>query len=174
MATKDYKPQIDGLRALAVLPVIFFHAGFKSFEGGFVGVDIFFVISGYLITKLILEDVYNNKFNLGNFYLRRARRLLPALFFVILTTIPFSIFLMSNDQLIYYSKQIFSVIFFISNLFFWKNSGYFDPESDLQPLLHTWSLAVEEQFYIFFPIFLILIFKYFKKNYYLTYNYSIN
>ena len=164
MATKDYKPQIDGLRALAVLPVIFFHAGFKSFEGGFVGVDIFFVISGYLITKLILEDLYNNKFNLGNFYLRRARRLLPALFFVILTTIPFSIFLMSNDQLIYYSKQIFSVIFFISNFFFWKNSGYFDPESDLQPLLHTWSLAVEEQFYIFFPIFLILIFKYFKKK----------
>ena len=164
MATKDYKPQIDGLRALAVLPVIFFHAGFKSFEGGFVGVDIFFVISGYLITKLILEDLYNNKFNLGNFYLRRARRLLPALFFVILTTIPFSIFLMSNDQLIYYSKQIFSVIFFISNFFFWKNSGYFDPESDLQPLLHTWSLAVEEQFYIFFPIFLILMFKYFKKK----------
>ena len=100
MTTKDYKPQIDGLRALAVLPVILFHAGFESFEGGFVGVDIFFVISGYLITKLILDDVYNNKFNLGNFYLRRARRLLPALFFVILITIPFSIFLMSNDQLV--------------------------------------------------------------------------
>ena len=164
MTTKDYKPQIDGLRALAVLPVILFHAGFESFEGGFVGVDIFFVISGYLITKLILDDVYNNKFNLGNFYLRRARRLLPALFFVILITIPFSIFLMSNDQLIYYSKQIFSVIFFISNLFFWKNSGYFDPESDLQPLLHTWSLAVEEQFYIFFPILLILVFKFLKKK----------
>ena len=160
MTIKEYKPQIDGLRALAVLPVILFHAGFDTFEGGFVGVDIFFVISGYLITKLILEDINKKKFNLNNFYLRRARRLLPALFVVILITIPFSVVLMSNDQLIFYSKQIFSVIFFISNLFFWKNSGYFDPESDLQPLLHTWSLAVEEQFYIFFPILLILIFKY--------------
>ena len=164
MTIKEYKPQIDGLRALAVLPVILFHAGFDTFEGGFVGVDIFFVISGYLITKLILEDINKKKFNLNNFYLRRARRLLPALFVVILITIPFSVVLMSNDQLIFYSKQIFSVIFFISNLFFWKNSGYFDPESDLQPLLHTWSLAVEEQFYIFFPILLILIFKYLKKK----------
>ncbi len=164
MGIKDYKPQIDGLRALAVIPVILFHAGLEAFEGGFVGVDIFFVISGYLITKLILEDIYNKKFNLNNFYLRRARRLLPALFVVILITIPFSIILMSSNQLIYYSKQIFSVIFFISNLFFWQNSGYFDPESDLQPLLHTWSLAVEEQFYIFFPILLILIVKYFRKK----------
>ena len=151
MATKDYKPQIDGLRALAVLPVIFFHAGFKTFEGGFVGVDIFFVISGYLITKLILEDVYNNKFNLGNFYLRRARRLLPALFFVILTTIPFSIFLMSNDKLIYYSKQIFSVIFFISNFFSEKIKVILT--RSICNITSYLDLAVEEQFYIFFPIF---------------------
>ncbi len=159
MIGKDYKPQIDGLRALAVIPVIFFHAGFESFKGGFVGVDIFFVISGYLITKIIISDLNKNKFNIKEFYLRRARRILPALYFVTFTSSIASLFFLSEDQLVFFSKQIFSVIFFISNFFFWKNTGYFNPSSDLQPLLHTWSLGVEEQFYILFPIFLIVIWK---------------
>ena len=159
MTGKDYKPQIDGLRALAVLPVIFFHAGFEAFKGGFVGVDIFFVISGFLITKIIISDLYQNKFSIKEFYVRRARRILPALYFVTFCSSIVSLFLFSEDQLIFFSKQIFSVIFFISNFFFWKNTGYFNPSSDLQPLLHTWSLGVEEQFYILFPILLIVIWK---------------
>ena len=111
MPGKDYKPQIDGLRALAVLPVIFFHAGFEIFKSGFVGVDVFFVISGYLITTIIINDLSKNKFKLSNFYLRRSRRILPALYTVTLICIPISIFLMSNEELKYFSEQIFSVVF---------------------------------------------------------------
>lgn len=159
MVLKDYKPEIDGLRALAVLPVIFFHAGFEVFKGGFVGVDIFFVISGFLITKIILKGLQQKKFSLKEFYIRRARRILPALFLITFLSGLASLFLLSNEQLVLFSNQIFSVILFISNFFFWKNTGYFNPNSDLQPLLHTWSLGVEEQFYIFFPIFLIIIWK---------------
>ena len=117
MQIKDYKPHIDGLRALAVLPVIFFHSNFPFFEGGFVGVDIFFVISGYLITKIILREIQEKRFTITNFYQRRARRILPALYFIILFTIPVSIFVMSKDQLLFYSEQILSVLFFISNFF---------------------------------------------------------
>jgi len=164
MKVIDYKPHIDGLRALAILPVIFFHADFKLFNGGYVGVDIFFVISGYLITNIIIRDLSKKKFNLKNFYLRRARRILPALLFVTTVSLLISLVLMSNEQLKFFSKQIISVILFYSNFFFWRNTGYFDPNSELQPLLHTWSLGVEEQFYIFFPIFLIFIWNYFSKK----------
>jgi len=164
MKIKEYKPHIDGLRALAVLPVIFFHAGFDLFRGGFIGVDIFFVISGYLITNIIISDLYKNKFNLSNFYIRRSRRILPVLFFVTLTSIIASIFFMSVEEIKFFSRQTISVVLFLSNFFFWKNTGYFDPNSELQPLLHTWSLGVEEQFYIFFPIFLILIWNFYKKK----------
>ncbi len=164
MNNKDYKPQIDGLRALAVLPVIFFHAGFKIFQGGFVGVDVFFVISGYLITTIILKEISKNKFNLKDFYTRRARRILPALYFVTFISIPFSIFLMTGEDLKFFSKEVISVIAFISNFFFWKNTGYFSPSSDMQPLLHTWSLGVEEQFYIFFPLFMIFVSLFHKKK----------
>ena len=164
MKSGDYKPQIDGLRALAVLPVVFFHAGFSFFQGGFIGVDIFFVISGYLITTIILREITSNKFNLTNFYIRRSRRILPVLYFITFLTIPFSLFLMSSEELNFFSREIISVIFFASNFFFWKNTGYFSPDSDLQPLLHTWSLGVEEQFYIFFPLFLIFVYKFFKNK----------
>jgi len=159
-----YKPEIDGLRALAVLPVIFFHAGIDFFKGGYVGVDIFFVISGYLITTIILNEISKGKFNLINFYLRRARRILPILYFICLLTIPFSIIIMDQESVKFFSKELISVILFCSNFFFWKNTGYFGADSDLQPLLHTWSLGVEEQFYIFFPIFIIFIWN-FKKKY---------
>ena len=159
MVNKTYKPHIDGLRALAVLPVILFHSGFESFKGGFIGVDIFFVISGYLITNIIIKDLSEKKFKIKDFYLRRARRILPALFVVTLISLFFSIFIMRDESLEFYSRQVISVIFFISNFYFWKNSGYFNPNSEVQPLLHTWSLSVEEQFYIFFPIFMIFIWK---------------
>lgn len=152
-----YRPEVDGLRALAVLPVIFFHAGFSSFGGGFVGVDIFFVISGYLITSILLQDIGNNKFSLINFYERRARRILPALFLVIFVCIPFAWLWMPQAQIVDFSQSLIAVSFFVSNFLFWRESGYFDTVVDEKPLLHTWSLAVEEQFYIFFPILLILL-----------------
>ena len=164
MISKDYKPYIDGLRALAVLPVIFFHADFEFFNGGFVGVDIFFVISGYLITNIIIQDLYKKKFCLKKFYLRRARRILPALYFVTFISLLISTLIMTREQLNFFSIQAISVVLFISNFFFWKNTGYFDPNSEIQPLLHTWSLGVEEQFYIFFPIFLIIVWSFLKKK----------
>ena len=152
-----YRPEIDGLRALAVIPVILFHAGFEIFGGGFVGVDIFFVISGYLITTILIEDLDNNQFSILNFYKRRARRILPALFFVIIICIPFSWAWMLPDQLLDFSQSLIAVSLFTSNILFWRESGYFDLASEEKPLLHTWSLAVEEQYYLLFPIFLILV-----------------
>ena len=167
MTGKDYKPQIDGLRALAVLPVVLFHAGFESFKGGFVGVDIFFVVSGYLITLIILKDLSKDKFKITNFYIRRARRILPILFFITFVSLVVSLFLMTNEQIKFFSQQAISVVFFFSNFFFWENTGYFSANSELQPLLHTWSLGVEEQFYIFFPIFLLFIWRFYKKRVFL-------
>tara|TARA_A100001015_G_scaffold184598_1_gene205396 strand:- start:848 stop:2884 length:2037 start_codon:yes stop_codon:yes gene_type:complete len=164
MNAKNYKPYIDGLRALAVLPVILFHADFDLFKGGYVGVDIFFVISGYLITNIIIFDLKKKKFSLKDFYFRRSRRILPALFFIVFLTLIFGIYLIPEHELESFGKQIFSVLIFLSNFFFWKNTGYFSPSSELQPLLHTWSLAVEEQFYIFFPIFFIIIWKFKYRN----------
>ena len=150
-----YRAEIDGLRALAVLPVIFFHAGFNWFSGGFVGVDVFFVISGYLITTIIISEMAEDKFSIINFYERRARRILPALFFVMLATIPFSLLLLSPSDLKDYGESLISTSTFSSNILFWWERGYFGTALELKPLLHTWSLAVEEQYYIFFPLLLI-------------------
>ncbi|MGB0907997.1 MAG: acyltransferase family protein [Maricaulaceae bacterium] len=152
----QYRSEIDGLRAIAVLPVIFFHAGFETFSGGFVGVDIFFVISGYLITTILIKDLDAEKFSLRKFYERRARRILPALFFVILCCLPFSLVWMNPTQLKNFSQSLTAVSGFASNILFFVESGYFQEASELKPLLHTWSLAVEEQFYIFFPILLLV------------------
>ena len=159
-----YRSEIDGLRALAVLPVIFFHAGFELFSGGFVGVDVFFVISGYLITSIILEDLENNRFSFIYFYERRIRRILPALFFVILTCIPFAWFWMVPGQMKDFSQSIVAVSLFASNILFWIESGYFDASAEEKPLLHTWSLAVEEQYYVLFPIFLFLTWRFGKSR----------
>jgi peptidoglycan/LPS O-acetylase OafA/YrhL len=158
-----YRPEIDGLRALAVVPVILFHAGFKIFSGGFVGVDVFFVISGYLITTIIIEDIEKKQFNIINFYERRARRILPALSFVMLVCIPFAWMWMLPIQMKDFSESLIAVSLFASNMLFWRESGYFDAAAEDKPLLHTWSLAVEEQYYLLFPIFLILTWK-FGKN----------
>tara|TARA_B100000131_G_scaffold120951_1_gene117967 strand:+ start:3861 stop:5849 length:1989 start_codon:yes stop_codon:yes gene_type:complete len=152
-----YRSEIDGLRAFAVIPVLLFHAGFEFFNGGFIGVDIFFVISGYLITSIILKDMSNQSFSLVNFYERRARRILPALFFVLFCSIPFALIWMMPNQLIDFSNSLLSVVTFVSNIFFYFESGYFEASAELKPLLHTWSLSIEEQFYIFFPIFVILL-----------------
>ena len=158
-----YRAEIDGLRALAVVPVILFHAGFELFSGGFVGVDVFFVISGYLITTILIEDIENNRFSIVNFYERRARRILPALFFVMLVCIPFAWMWMLPSQMKDFSQSLVAVSLFASNILFWRESSYFDAAAEEKPLLHTWSLAVEEQYYLLFPIFLILAWR-FGKN----------
>ena len=155
----NYRPEIDGLRALAVVPVILFHAGFEMFSGGFIGVDVFFVISGYLITTILVEDIENKRFSIVNFYERRARRILPALFFVMLVCIPFAWLWMLPGQMKDFSAAIFSVSVFLSNFYFMSQLDYFAPTAELNPLLHTWSLSVEEQFYLFFPLLLLLFFK---------------
>ena len=150
-----YRAEIDGLRALAVIPVIFFHAGFQVFSGGFVGVDVFFVISGYLITTIIISDIENKSFSLANFWARRARRILPALFFVMLACIPFAFMWMLPVEMKSFSSSLIAVSLFLSNILFWQESGYFAATADEKPLLHTWSLAIEEQYYVLFPIFLL-------------------
>tara|TARA_B100000700_G_C15040292_1_gene854979 strand:+ start:205 stop:2172 length:1968 start_codon:yes stop_codon:yes gene_type:complete len=163
-----YRPEIDGLRALAVLPVILFHAGYNNFEGGYVGVDIFFVISGYLISSIIIYEVELGKFSLKNFYERRARRILPALFSVILISAPFAWFILLPADLELFNNSAFSALTFWSNYIFYFEIDYFETSSRLKPLLHTWSLSIEEQFYIIFPILLLFFFK-FKKKYFIIF-----
>lgn len=158
-----YRPEIDGLRALAVISVILFHAGSTIFSGGFVGVDVFFVISGYLITAIILDEIDNNAFSAFHFYERRARRILPALFLVLIICLPFAWFLMLPSEMKAFSDSLIAVCTLVSNLWFWKTTNYFDNAAHLKPLLHTWSLSVEEQFYIFFPFLLIVLYKFNKK-----------
>ena len=153
----QYRREIDGLRAIAVLPVIWFHTGFFGFSGGFLGVDVFFVISGFLITRILLNEIEGGTFSILGFYERRARRILPALFVVVLTTIPFAWFLLDPPAFADYSRSIAAVILFVSNVHFWENIDYFGLNVEQMPLLHTWSLAVEEQFYLIFPWVLLLI-----------------
>lgn len=157
----EYRREVDGLRALAVIPVILFHAGFQAFSGGFVGVDVFFVISGYLITSIILAEKKAGSFTLIGFYERRARRILPALLFVLLVCLPLAWMWLLPDEMRLFSASLVSVSTFSSNLFFYLTSGYFDGE--IKPLLHTWSLAVEEQYYILFPVFIMLAWTYGKR-----------
>ena len=158
-----YRSEIDGLRALAVIPVIFFHAGINFFSGGFVGVDVFFVISGYLITTIIIRELNNNTFSIKSFYERRARRIFPALIFIILISSIISFIFLTRSELVSYFKSVIATLLFFSNLYFYKTSPYFRSESDLEPLLHTWSLSIEEQFYIIFPLTLLLFHKFFKR-----------
>ncbi|MGZ8380828.1 MAG: acyltransferase family protein, partial [Nitrospira sp.] len=158
------RPEIDGLRTIAVIPVILFHAGVQLFSGGFVGVDIFFVISGYLITTIILADLEAGQFSILNFYERRARRILPALYVVMASCVPFAwLWLMPSDAKDF-SNSVMAVLVFASNIFFWQSNNYFDAGSDLKPLLHTWSLGVEEQFYVLFPIFLMFAWRLGRKR----------
>lgn len=155
-----YRREIDGLRAVAVVPVILFHAGLTVFSGGYVGVDVFFVISGYLITSILINELEQGNFSIARFYERRARRILPALFFVMACCIPFAWMWMLPSELKDFSQSLVAVVFFASNILFWREEGYFAPAAELKPLLHTWSLAVEEQYYLLFPVFLLLAWRF--------------
>jgi peptidoglycan/LPS O-acetylase OafA/YrhL len=159
-----YRREIDGLRAVAVIPVILFHAGLSCLPGGYVGVDVFFVISGYLISNIIMQELDAGRFSIIEFYERRARRILPALFFVLTTClIPAWFWLLPHDYKSF-SQSLVAVCLFASNILFWKTSNYFSGSAEMKPLLHTWSLAVEEQFYIFFPLLLMLLWKLRKQS----------
>jgi peptidoglycan/LPS O-acetylase OafA/YrhL len=151
----DYRREVDGLRAVAIVPVLLFHAGFSWIKGGYVGVDVFFVISGYLITSLILAEKSTGGFTLVGFYERRARRILPALFLVMLACLIPAWVWMTPQRLQNFGQSLVAVGVFANNILLGLTSGYFDLAADEKPLLHTWSLAVEEQYYVFFPLFLL-------------------
>lgn len=148
----SYRADIDGLRAVAVIAVILFHIHAKLLPGGFLGVDIFFVISGYLITTIIHKELIGQRFSLLNFYQRRAKRILPAFLFMLITCTAVGAWLLMPDDFLNYLRSLRSSLFFGANLFFAKSGGYFDIDSAEKPLLHIWSLSLEEQFYFVFPL----------------------
>lgn len=151
-----YRPEIDGLRAISVLGVLFYHAGFKLAPGGFFGVDVFFVISGYLITTILMSDLQKGQFSIVQFYDRRARRILPALFLVLFCCLPFVWLWMLPLEVYRFAQALLGILVFSSNLVFNSTVNYFTA-TEHQPLLHTWSLAVEEQFYLLFPLLLAVL-----------------
>lgn len=156
----QYRADIDGLRALAVVPVVLYHAGFTFCRGGFVGVDIFFVISGYLITTIIHDEIRLGQFTVLGFYERRIRRIFPALFVVVFFCLLFSSGMMLPEQFEQFGQSVIAATLFVANFFFWSKSDYFTAAATTKPLLHTWSLAVEEQFYLIFPLCLLAVHQY--------------
>lgn len=157
MSAIPYRADIDGLRAVAVSAVMLFHAGATFAPGGFIGVDVFFVISGYLITSIILAELKQGTFSIWNFYERRIRRLVPALTLVIVTSAILGWFILTPDDYNNFGSSVIAVAAFYSNFHFHSQSGYFAPEAETLPLLHTWSLGVEEQFYLLAPAFILLL-----------------
>ena len=165
---KSRRTDIDSLRGLSVLSVIIFHLDQKFFPNGYLGVDLFFVISGYVITKSLIKNINQNKFSFANFYLRRIRRIFPALLVVLLFTLLSGLMILLTADLKRFAESLIASLGFVSNFYFWITGGYFSTDDQLKPLLHLWSLSVEEQFYLFFPLFLYVIFKISKKiNFYL-------
>ena len=163
----SYREDINILRAIAVLGVVFYHAEIKAIKGGWLGVDIFFVISGFLISNIIISELVKDTFSFKNFYLRRIRRIIPALFSVILITLPFSYWLLTPRAMLEFIDSIVSSILFYSNYYF-QNLDFYNAEpTKVMPLLHTWSLSIEEQFYIIFPLVCFLLIKYFKRYFFL-------
>ncbi|WP_404925053.1 acyltransferase family protein [Mesorhizobium sp. ORM16] len=163
-----YRREIDGLRAIAVVLVILYHSGLRvagldPFAGGFIGVDVFFVISGYLIGSIVQREVMDGTFSFANFYERRARRILPALYTVLAVTIPFAWLYMLPSAFRDYSASLLATVFSASNLYFWHVASYDAADNLFRPLIHTWSLGVEEQFYVIFPCFLLLVWKFSRK-----------
>jgi len=148
-----YRPDVDGLRAIAVLSVILFHMDVGGFGGGFVGVDVFFVISGYLISAIVFSEIAEGTYSVTSFYERRIRRIFPALFAMLFAFTACSLLYIFPSEMVNYAKSLLAATTSVSNFYFWQHSGYFDSPTS-NPLLHTWSLAVEEQFYIFFPLYL--------------------
>jgi peptidoglycan/LPS O-acetylase OafA/YrhL len=159
-----YRADIDGLRALAVLPVLFYHVGVPGFSGGFVGVDIFFVISGYLICGMIDADIRGKSFSLGDFYKRRILRILPALFVMFAVTSVLAYVYCLPVELQDYSRSLAGAVASVSNFYFAQTAGYFDGPAETKPLLHTWSLGVEEQFYFIVPLLLLLAYRFAPKR----------
>lgn len=149
-----FRPEIEGLRAVAVLPILFNHAHVRGFGGGFVGVDIFFVISGFLITMILTRDVAAGSFSIAQFYRRRVLRIFPALFAMLAAVTVMAAVAMTPNELVLYARSLVATIFFVSNIQFYADTGYFTTAAMSRPLLHTWSLAIEEQFYIFWPLLL--------------------
>ena len=162
----QYRKEIDGLRAIAVVSVILSHIGIQAFEGGFVGVDVFFVISGFLITSLILSDMAHGKFSFLDFYYRRSKRILPALFLTVMLTLLAGWYILLPVNYADLIRTALNLSVFSSNIYLSKVSGYFDTNSIHNPLLHTWSLSIEEQYYLIFPVLLIVIFKLFENKKY--------
>src|SRR3954462_920038 len=155
-----YRPDVDGLRAVAVLAVLAYHAFPSVLPGGFAGVDVFFVISGYLITGIIIEDLARERFTYANFYWRRIRRIFPALILVLVTCLALGWLVLLPDEYAQLGKHVAAGAGFVSNIALWREAGYFDSAAELKPLLHLWSLGVEEQYYLVWPLFLFL----FKKQ----------
>jgi hypothetical protein len=162
--TPAYRPDVDGLRAVAVLPVLLYHAGVTGFGGGFVGVDVFFVISGFVIALSLNRDFESDRFSLPRFYERRARRILPALTVVYAATFVVAIGGAPPEVFAPFSASLHQASIFLSNHYFWDHAGYFDPGDPFRPLLHTWSLAVEEQYYLFAPIVLYAVFRILRRR----------
>lgn len=160
-----YRAEIDGLRALAIIPVVLFHAGFEIFSGGYIGVDIFFVISGYLITSIIFSGLNKNTFSIFEFYDRRARRILPALFIIMLASSIMGYFFMMPDEYKNFGQSLVATSLFSNNILLAITSGYWDLATEFKPLMHTWSLGVEDQYYIIFPILMIFLWKNYRKNF---------
>jgi len=159
----SFRQDINGLRAIAVLAVVFYHAELELFKGGWLGVDIFFVISGYLISNIIISELNEGTFSFKNFYLRRVRRILPALFSTLLLTIPFAYLFLAPKAMEEYIDSLIASVFFYANYHFMNLDFYVAESTKLMPLLHTWSLAIEEQYYLLFPLLAFLIYKYFRK-----------
>jgi peptidoglycan/LPS O-acetylase OafA/YrhL len=159
----SFRQDINGLRAIAVLAVVFYHAELELFKGGWLGVDIFFVISGYLISNIIISELNDGTFSFKNFYLRRVRRILPALFSTLLLTLPFSYYFLTPKAMEEYIDSLIASVFFYANYHFMNLDFYVAESTKFMPLLHTWSLAIEEQYYLLFPLLAFLIYKYFRK-----------
>ena len=159
----SFRQDINGLRAIAVLAVVFYHAEIQLFKGGWLGVDIFFVISGYLISNIIISELNEESFSFKSFYLRRVRRILPALFSTLLLTIPFAYFFLTPKAIEEYTDSFIASVFFYANYHFMNLDFYVAESTKLVPLLHTWSLAIEEQYYLLFPMFAFVVYKYIKK-----------
>lgn len=160
--TTSYRAELDGLRAIAVSLVVLYHAGFSTFSGGFVGVDVFFVLSGFFMTAVIMKEIDAGTFDIARFYARRIRRIVPALVAVLIITSGLSLIFFMPQELERFAKSVRTVALFYPNVAFEKESGYFDLSAHLKPLLHTWSLGVEEQFYFIFPLYLMILNKWLR------------
>lgn len=155
----SYRPDIDGLRAIAILSVVAFHTSNKLLPGGFIGVDIFFIISGYLISGIIFRELAIKQFSFKEFYIRRIKRIFPALLLVLICVALYSWYVLLPDEFIALGKHLTAGSLFVSNFLLWQESGYFDAAAELKPLLHLWSLGIEEQFYIIWPLLLVFFWR---------------